>query len=109
MTMSSTPYVLCLSVILGLISIMTYAYLINNLKRFDKETWERLGCPGFFKRRSFREEWGLILFIVARRYVASNHLRIIVPGYIVLACWATLWVLIVYLVLTGGGGMSFRT
>ncbi len=72
---------------------VAYRGLTNCLKLYETSTWEALGRPQLFGRKSTKEELTYFWYILARQYRKSGIRKIRVLGGLSFACFAAMWIL----------------
>src|SRR6266481_4098466 len=88
-------------ILVGGIGGVAFRSLTNHLKRYDNWTWEAVGRPELFSRKSAKDELTWFWYILARKYRNSEIREIRVLGDLNFACFAAMWILFLAVITFG--------
>ncbi|WP_426524906.1 hypothetical protein [Bradyrhizobium sp. McL0615] len=81
-----------------------YRSLANCLKRYDTSTWEDVGRPELFSKKSIKDELSFSWYILARKYRKSEIRRIRVLGDLCFVCFVAVWLVALTVMIFGDLG-----
>ena len=105
MPSNGVVYVLSLMAVIFLIGGWAYYRVLGRLKLRHGLIWEDLGRPEIFRMQSALVELRFKRFLFLRRYANLSDRKLSILGDLLLACWAMLFCLFLYLISIGCGDL----
>jgi disulfide bond formation protein DsbB len=84
---------LAVIIVVAIIGGVAFYHLAKHLERFEPSTWQTLGRPKLFSKKSIKDQLNYFSYILARNYRSSEVAEIRMLGDLNFMCLVVAWIL----------------
>ena len=82
---------LAVIIVVAIVAGVAFYHLAKHLERFEPSTWQALGRPKLFSKRSIKDQFNYFWYISTRKYRSSEVAEIRIWGDLNFMCLVVAW------------------